>query len=225
MTTFTQATARSAWRISVVFSGAFAALADATVYALARADGARSVAYVKRAWATDGGNTAGELALSEALVPNVAYALTATGVTGSIALSFGVLPVQATRPERGDDPEAEAYGIDWDWTGAALGADGDVVVVRGLACLKHDLAAIAVTEPGELFHRPDEGAGMPARVNGTNEAQEIRGALARQFRRDDRVRDLSIEMVQRTDGGIEARASVLSVALDERIPVTAAART
>ncbi len=219
MTAFLQARARSAWRLVVQFDGAFGGLATAATYALARADGARCTAAVRLAWAIDAAGA--ELALTEPLLEGALYTLTAAGVTGAAQVAHRAALAQAVGAARAEDPEAEAFGVDWDWLAPALAAGGDLPEVRGRRCLPRDLAAIAVTEPGELFHRPDEGVGLGSDVNGTRAPDEIAGALRRQWGRDDRVAEVrQLRVTVDTSGTAHADAGIRTIALAEPVPVT-----
>jgi hypothetical protein len=101
----------------------------------------------------------------------------------------------ADGPE-GDDPEAEAFGLDVDWFGPALDPRGDVPVVRGLQALKHDLAALAFMNPGDLAHRPGAGIGVRQRVNGAASAAvlgEVQADVRAAYLSDPRVRDCTVK--------------------------------
>jgi hypothetical protein len=161
MTAFVQARARSRWRISVTFDGVFGGWTTPANYTLTRADGSPTSAVVSRAFSTD--STTVELALSEALLEGVIYTLVAVGVTASTSVSMLSPPAPVTSSGQVDDPEADAFGVDIDWLAPALDATGDIPEIRGTECLRHDLIAVAMTRPGELFHRPDAGAGIPRR--------------------------------------------------------------
>jgi phage baseplate assembly protein W len=206
---------RSPYRLRVVWDLPATGQDTAADYALARADGAGPGPEVAAAWSVDAG--AVELALASPLPPGLALVLVhAAGDRLPCAL-----PPTALRPDdaAGDgvgDPEAELFGVDLDWLAPALAAGGDVPEVRGLAALRADLAAIAVTAPGELFHRPTEGAALPQRVNGAGAPAEL-GRLAAAVRRawvsDDRVKAARVSVVARADGAVTAAGDVETVPL------------
>ena len=74
--------------------------------------------------------------------------------------------------------EAEAFGRDIDWLNDALTPSRDLPEVVGLNALKHDLAAVAVLNPGELVHRPQAGVGLRQRVNSSSTEATLREAEA-----------------------------------------------
>jgi hypothetical protein len=219
MTTFVQARARSRWRITITFDGSFAGWTTSTTYAIARADGAPTSVTVSRAFATD--STTIELALSEALLEDVVYALSATAVTGSTSVAVQSAPTEQTPRGAIDDPEAEAFGVDVDWLAPSLDATGDIPTIRGRECLRADLIAIAFTAPGELFHRPDAGAGIPDEVNGPAELDDLIAATKREWQRDDRINRLEPMRAEiSTAGEVSIRAIVIPIAIDEPLPVS-----
>jgi hypothetical protein len=223
MTAFLQTVARSRWRIAALFDAAFGGMATPGTYVLTRLDGAPTSITITRAWNTD--TPAVDLALSGALLDSVIYVLAATGVGTPARVSF-IPPLSDSIAVDGepDDPEGEAFGIDIDWL-APLGPDGDVPQARGVASLLHDLGAVAVMSPGELFHRPDVGADMPQRVNGPNNAAELGGITARlkrEWLRDDRVRACTVTTTATTDGSVKATGEISTPALRE--PVSIAVR-
>lgn len=219
MTAFVNALARSPWRVALLFDGAFGGMASPATYTFARVDGVGTLITTSRAWNTD--TLAVDLALSGPLLEGVVYAVTAAGVSGSIQVSFrSPLPrVTAERPI--DDPEAEAFGVDINWLADALDATGDIPTTRGRACLVADLAAIAVTQRGELVHRPDAGAGLDADVNGPgNDLGETQAAVKGEWLKDPRVRAASTPAQISTTGDVTINGQVTPVALNTSIPVT-----
>lgn len=216
----------SATRVALVFDAATpaAALVPAN-YAVARRDGAGTaglaVAYV---WARD--PTSVELVFGAPLGDGVEYVVTAPlALTAPAGWRWAApLPEAVGGLPAASDPEAEAFGVDWDWWAPALDASGDLPELRGRRCMVEDLAAIATFRRGELFHRPDEGAGLDDGVNGpaTDDAlADATRALRVQWSRDDRVQrlvQLSAD-VDPTDGTTTYTARVKSVALDDALDV------
>jgi hypothetical protein len=218
MPAFAQVLARSPWRVRAVFDTLPGSATDAATYTFVRTDGAPTSVRTARAWAIDG--NAVELALTEALLDGLVYTLTATGVTGAGTLSHQRPLPQVTGATLDDDPEAEVFGVDLDWLAPSLTAAGDLPEVRGLACMKHDLVAIARTQRGELIHRPDAGAGVPSHVNGPTPLDEIAAAVKREWLRDDRVRQANPRIFESTTGEITIRGDVKTLPLDESVPIT-----
>jgi hypothetical protein len=217
VTAFVQALARSRWRISVTFDGAFVAWTTPATYTLTRADGSPTSVVASRAFATD--STTIELALSEGLLEDVIYTLTATGVAGSTSVSVRAVPVEAVAAAD-DDPEAEAFGVDVDWLAPALDASGDIPTIRGRDCLLQDLVAIARTSPGELFHRPDAGAGLDAKVNGAVTTDRITADVLREWKRDERVQRVEVRTSSTSDGETTVRGDVVPIAFPTDDPLS-----
>jgi hypothetical protein len=214
----TEARARSPWRLRLVFDAIPGGATTAASYTLTREDGAGTSAEVARAFAVDA--TAVELALSEALRDHVTYQVALAGVADPAAVRYSPPLAQILGADRQDDPEAEAFGVDSDWLAERLSGDGDVPEVRGLPCLRHDLIAVARTVPGEVYHRPDCGAGIPTRVNGPAPLSELAAAAKREWLKDDRVKRASPKVTESSAGEISIRGDVQSVALDDALPLT-----
>lgn len=218
MSVIVQAHARSPWRLRIVFDVLPALHANASAYTIARADGAGSSVAGASVWLVD--TTSVELALSEPLLDRLVYVLSVAGVSGSAAYSWTTPPAKIPSRSSRRDPEAEALGVDVDWIASTLDPSGDAPEVRGRSALIQDLAAIAVTERGELLHRPDAGAAMPRRVNGPSETGPIRAALEREWLRDDRVKAAQITVLASSTGEITAEAKITPRALNEELPIT-----
>ena len=219
MTAFVQTLARSRWRIAATFDGAFANWTVAATYTITRADGSPTTEHVASAFTSD--TTTVELALSEALLDGIVYVVAAVGVTGTSATVIQPVSAPTVQHAAADDPASEAFGIDLDWLAASLDASGDTPTVSGRACLVHDLAAIAMTQRGELFHRPDAGAGLPLQVNGPAAAGDLAAAVKREWQRDDRVR--SVDRARgtiATDGSVTIDGAVTPIAIDDPIPMS-----
>jgi phage baseplate assembly protein W len=212
---------RTPYRLRVVWDAPAAGQDTAADYAVERADGAGPGPAVASAWFIDAG--AVEVALATPLLPGLDFVLVhAAGDRVPFALPPAP-PRADAGAGRAEDPEAELFGVDVDWLSEALAPGGDLPAVRGLPALRADLARIAVTVPGELFHRPTEGAGLPLRVNGAGVPAEL-GRLSAAVRRawvaDDRVRQASVAVAARADGGVTATGDVETVPLPgERLDV------
>jgi hypothetical protein len=228
-TTITQAVASSAYRVRITTAepvASFPALSTPSAWVLARQDGGGGlVPSVNYVIVVD--TYAVELVLSRALLSGVVYGTTTQGAGGASNIglfAWTEAPAPVAGPTAADDPAAEAFGVDWDWLAPALDAGGDLPVVSGPACLQRDLAAIAVTEPGELFHRPTEGGGMRAKVNGAANTDvalgEVSRALRAQWAADPRVRAVTVAVSADDAGAVTATGAVTPVALADSLPVT-----
>jgi phage baseplate assembly protein W len=221
MPTLQQAEARSPWRVRLVFDVAPGAPTTPGTYALARTDGAGPAPAVARVLPLDTASV--ELVLAEGLLPALLYTLTVTGASGTPRVSYRAPDAQALGTVPDEDPEAEAFGLDVDWLAPTLAPGGDLPTVRGRACLVHDLAAVAVTRPGELFHRPEVGAALPQRVNGPNTPADLldaRAGVKRAWLADDRVRGVELTATAATDGTATLTGKVQSVIPEEPVDVT-----
>jgi len=193
-------------------------------YVLSRPDNGPNVPVVNFAFLT--GVTTVELALSGPLQDGIAYQVTmpnAPGApTGLVGYRTPLILIQPNTP--GEDPEAEAFGVDMDWFSDTLTADGDIPQVRGKQCVINDLVAMALVAPGEIFHRPLAGAGMKLRVNGPGTATEISSMTAklkRVWAEDGRVRQngISLQTIADGSGQVQSRATVQLVAVDDTVAV------
>jgi len=216
MTAITQALAPTPWRIRVVCDG----IPATSGYSLTRFDGAGTTIAVAGAFALDG--TSAELSLTEELLDGVLYVLACTTLSNTAIVAWRRPVDVASATEDAGDPEAEAFGVDLDWLAPALDASGDLPRVRGVECLKHDLAALVLLHPGELIHRLDTGVGMPSRVNGPssgNELVAIQAAVRREWSQDPRVQDLDVSVAATSDGDTYVSASVQTIPLNDPVPL------
>jgi hypothetical protein len=207
-------------RIRIIADGTLTSFSFVTFWYISRADGAGTDVSVVGFWQPDAGAFAYELALSEDLVAHVGYLVTASSADNDFITVWQPPLLQPAGLVPLDDPEAEALGVDWDWLAASLDGAGDLPLVRGRPCLLHDLAAIAETVPGELFHRPREGAGLPTRVNGPAALGSLAASVRAAWRADDRVRRATVEVTAGTNGEVTISGKIEPVALNETIPVT-----
>lgn len=222
----TRALSVQPWRVVVYLSGWDLLLLTASTWRVTRAGGAPVP--VAQAWAPQPGAYVAELSLTEPLVPGVLYTVEAPAV--------GVLPVEVAYHDptaatelgddlfAADDPEGEAYGEDWDWTAEAPDVTGDLPRVRGITCLRHDLAAVAQTSRGELPHRPTTGLGLRERVNGPGAPArllELQGEVRRAYLEDDRVEAAEVRVSADGSGVTVIRANVRARPLNaEVVPIT-----
>lgn len=207
------AQAQQPFRVTAFFASFTGSQLSPEAYTLAR--GGVVAVEIEAAWQRSGG--AIELALVEPLLVGERYTLAHTGASNVVELAY-IEPVSAPTAagrltlQRGaeDDPEAEAFGVDVDWFAAGLTPSGDLPAVRGLAALKHDLAALAVLNPGELLHRPAAGLGLSRRVNGAASAgarAELEADARAAYLADTRVKDASITITSEGERTV-LRASV-----------------
>lgn len=199
------------WRVRALFvaAGAYTTLTDWTL--MREGVVTHRIAQV---WGIDA--TTVELALDEPLLHDTPYVLghTSSGVT--VTFAFNASPQRAAPAAVTDqgDAEAEAFGRDTDWLADALTATRDLPEARGLSALKHDLAALAVLNPGELVHRPPAGVGLRQRVNGSSTEAALREAEAdvtAAYLNDDRVRDVAVSVEQVPDKALtRLRVNVLT---------------
>lgn len=184
------------WRVRAVFvaAGTYTTLTDWTL----RREGV-TAHRIAQVWAIDGATV--ELALDEPLLPGVRYTLSHASSTRTVAVAFAAAPrdVQPAVVAEQGDPEAEVFGRDIDWLADGLTATRDLPEAKGLFALKHDLAALAVLNPGELVHRPRAGVGLRRRVNSSStEAvlREVEADVSAAYLADDRVRDVTVAVEQ-----------------------------
>lgn len=216
MTTFVQVAAQSPWRLLTLTDSTFTGYATAGNYSISRADGLDTTIVVAQVISID--TITQSLALSDALIPDVIYLLGATGVTGLMAFSFRPVSQIASGGGPIDDPEAEAFGLDVDWLSPKL-VSGDTPTIRGMECLRQDATAIAMTEPGELYHRPQDGAGLPKQVNGPASAGDLAARLKRQWLKDPRVRLAEPKVTIKGTGEVVAKADITPLAINLSLPV------
>lgn len=190
-------------------------------YVLERKDGAGTLARPTLVWLTNG-NTA-EIALSEAMLSDVVYQLVyQAGTPIDLIYKDAQLPVDG--PSATEDLETEVLGLDVDWMASELTASGDLPDIKGRDCFRLDLVAAAFIQPGELTHKPQEGAGAPRFVNGPGIAEkkrQLQGDLLKQWLRDPRTSQDGTELEVSINGygevdikaevGVAADDSVLSI--------------
>lgn len=200
----------SAWRLRVRLDGPGGApLESAVAWQVVSDEGTITVA---RAWLEDSALVA--LALAAPLTQGRECTVTSSAATGTGRVALGGLPSSLVDLEAPGDPEAEALGLDVDWFGE-LDATGDAREERGEACLRHDLAARALTRPGELVHQPSAGAATVEQnaPSGAARASLYQAALRREALEDDRVEEASVTVTVATTGVVRATIRARSRAL------------
>lgn len=218
---FVNVRSQSPYRISAVTDTA----PDLTAsdYVLTRADNASTAATISRVFTT-GSNSVDLVVSGEALIDDVVYVLSLPTQPGAPSaqvayrspLNQSQVPVGAA-----EDPEAEAFGVDIDWFADSFTPTGDTPTVRGRQCLTNDLAVISLIQPGELFHRPDAGAGVKLSTNAPMSAQQVKlvsAALTREWYKDPRVRQGGVTIktdISAATGRLLIYGTVLPVAVDD----------
>jgi len=214
--------ARSAQPRRITLSTSATPSTTATDYAVERADGGYSPIGVSLAWLV--GAKSVELALSNPLLEGITYTVSIPSDVDAPSFNlvyYGQADPAPIAPANDEDPAAEAYGVSIDWLSGGLTGGGDLVEVRGRQCLLDDLMSIAVMEPGELFHRPDDGGSLPQNVNGPATPQQlgqIRSRLKRQWAKDSRVKSVdSVDFVVDQGGQIQMRSKITESVTGEQI--------
>ncbi len=211
----------SPYRITVVTD--VAADVTATDYVITRLDNASTAATVSYAFAVDT-KTAELVVANEALIDGVVYVVSLPGQSGapSAQVAYRLPLLQSQVPvSPAEDPEAEAFGVDIDWFADKLTASGDTPVIRGRQCLVNDLAVISMILPGEIFHRPNAGAGLQLNTNApmtSNQIKQVTGSITREWYKDSRVRQGSVNVtasVLANTGQLIVSGTVIPVAIDE----------
>jgi hypothetical protein len=195
----------------------------ASDYVLTRQDNASSASTITNAFLTE--SRVVELTVGGApLIDGIVYLLALPLQPGAplAKVSYRQPLSQTQAPvSPAEDPEAEAFGVDNDWLANALTASGDTPNIRGLQCLVNDLAVIAMIQKGEIFHRPDAGAGLQLDVNAPMTGQQVKrttGTVTREWYKDARVRQGGITVkadVSASTGRLTLYGTVLPIAIDD----------
>lgn len=103
-----------------------------------------------------------------------------------------------------------------------VGSNGDLSTISGVDGLKYRIDRMLVTNPGEIFHRPEWGVGVVRylnRPNNANTAAQLRNAIIRHVSKDP-----DVERVVRVGIKREEHGAVVSVELIARggIPISQA---
>lgn len=204
MSSLVQVYARSAWRVRAIFDGPVVppnvpTLSNLTI---SRADGGPTTIVVQNLFGID--SSSGELSLSERMIEGVGYLLTYAGVAYPIGYTAPVL-VGTTSQYSDGDPDAEVNGVDLAWVSNDPGPDGDCQRRTGIACVEYDLPNRAVLRPGELVQDQSAGAALDLTVNGAASDSDLLATAAKleaEFRRDDRVQDVSVDASSDSEGDV-----------------------
>lgn len=195
----------------------------ASNYVLARVDGASTTATISLAFSVLT-NTVELVVSDEPLIDGVQYLISDPSALGapSAVVAYRQPLLQTQVPVApAEDPEAEAFGVDIDWFADSLTASGDTPEVRGKQCLTNDLAIISLIQKGELFHRPDAGAGLQLNTNAPMSnlyAKQLVAALTREWYRDPRVRTGGVTVTASVDvasGQLQLTGTVVPLAIDD----------
>lgn len=218
---FTNVRSSSPYRITVTTDVASDLVA--TNYVVTRADGASTAATVSLAFQVVA-NVAELVVANEPLIDGIAYIVSNPVASGapSAQVTYRQPLFQSQVPvSPAEDPEAEAFGVDIDWLADSMTGSGDTPAVRGRQCMINDLAVIAMITKGELFHRPDAGAGVKLFVNGPmtdQSAKLVSGSVTREWYKDPRVKQGGITVVvsrAAATGQLSLVGTVLPVAIDD----------
>lgn len=205
-----EADALSAWRVRARLDGAGGpSVESAAAWQLVSDEGKIAVS---RAWLEDTALVA--LALASPLTPHREYTLSCSAATGDARVALLGAPSARVDLEAPGDPIAEALGLDVDWFGS-MDSTGDAREERGEVCLRHDLAARALTRPGELVHQPSAGAATVEQnaPSGAARASLYQAALRREALDDDRVEEAAVTVTITTTGAVRATIRARSRAL------------
>lgn len=193
----------------------------ASDYTITRQDGATTNATVSSAFVT-GFNTADLVVSNEALMDGVVYIIAIPSQSTSLPVSYRLPLLQSQVPVApAEDPEAEAFGVDIDWFADALVGNGDTPTIRGRQCFVNDLAVIALIQKGEIFHRPDAGAGAKLNTNAPMSnlsVQKVAGSLTREWYKDPRTKPGGVTTrvdISASTGQLSVYGTVLPLAIDD----------
>lgn len=198
MATIVQVRSLQPWRIAVTLDSGTPST-TAGNYTITRTDGVTTLVTAALAWLT-GTNTV-DLALSEALLDGVAYTVAVVG-SGSASVAYRAPSLPEVDPQE-RDLNAQRLGLDVAWASSpALDSRRDVPRRVGRDCVRHDLAAVALIDPTEIFHRPQAGAGLRRYTNASSAKQSQAAAVTRSaWSRDPRVKTGSVTVTPRMDPG------------------------
>jgi hypothetical protein len=231
-----QLTVRHERRIRVLFTAPVAAGAFVPgLYSLTSAAGAGDPPVVG-AILLPGAPIAVELALGADLQEGGSYVLTAVGVPGldgsvtpeGSALAFrwssGSPRQNVEQPE--DDLDALLYGIDLVWTGTDFGETplGDLATVQGVPNAQGAVERRLAAEEDLPWREGPYGPHARAYVDGPQKnATTLRGAILRQARVDNRVKDATASFTFDTEGDAYFDVEIDLVGADSfsvNVPVT-----
>lgn len=209
------------WRILVTVDSGTPSTSPGN-YTITRADGLVTDLAVSLAW-NPGANTA-ELALTGPLQDGVDYVVALSGA-GSAAVAYRAPEAAPEVQAANSEITQQRLGLDLAWcSSGALDARRQVPRRVGQECLKHDLAAVALTAPTEIFHRPQAGANLASFTNANSEEQARATAAVRSaWTRDPRVATGSCSVTPTMDQGtgeLSMSGQVDVLATGERLDVS-----
>jgi hypothetical protein len=213
--------ARAPWRIRALFIGGDPSGQLPAAFTLSLLSGGAVTIRVVSLFAADLSQL--ELVTSEPLVPGVGYQLTWSGV--SVPFRFDVPATDTATAVESDRPEDELFGVDLDWLFSTPTADGDCPKRRGIDCLLHDLPARARLRTGELVHAVTAGGNLPDQVNGPeaeSELKQVAASLEGEFRDDDRVADVRVDVSTNVtdEGTVKYSTRVVPVATGKPVSIS-----
>jgi len=194
------------WRIEVVIPSAGSYVASSFV--VERHDGVTTPITVTLAFVIGGSENRLMLALSEPLREGASYDVRLVAEPDGVAVAFRGAVTSQTSPVE-DDINLRRWGVDLAWcSSGGLNSRGDVPRRTGVECVRHDLAALCLLSPSEVFHRPRAGANLR---RFTNAPSLLQGAVAASIRsawtKDPRVRTGSVSL----DAQMDAASGELSI--------------
>jgi len=187
------------WRVTLAMSSSPSTTAGD--YLITRKDGVTTTVAATLVWSV-AGNTV-EIALSEALLPDVVYTILLPGLN-PVDFSYRA-PLAAPLQKKARTFASQRLGLDLAWASSrALDSRKQVPRRIGEDCLKHDLAALCRIAPREIFHRPLAGVGLDDYVNASDAEQGVVVAKTRAaWTKDPRVTTGSVTLSAEMDPGGE----------------------
>jgi len=210
------------WRLMVALDEVPSTAASA--YAITRVDGVATPVAPALVWLA-GENTA-EVALSEPLLDGVLYKVAVAGI-GSARVSSRAPAVPPLADPAEQAPITERLGLDLAWcSSGSLDARRQVPRRTGVECVRHDLAALCLLRPSEVFHRPRAGVGLDDFTNAPDTERKRAVANVRSaWTKDPRVATGSVsvtETMEHETGELVMAGQVLVRASGERVDVSTA---
>lgn len=216
--------ATSPWRVRLKFDAA-GSLTPST-YAITRKDSGPGSPTVVLAFNPSPADTSTvDITLSAPLLDATIFTVTQGGASSADVAYY---PPQNTssRIIADDDPEAEAFGIDYSWIDSDPDATGDCPRRRGLAAYRHDLPMRALLSPGDLIQAPTAGGALYPKINSPasdSELSEDASRVESDLRNDPRTDQVQAEWLQKSGGVAEFRIFAKPVAMSDPLTVLVAA--
>lgn len=89
---------------------------------------------------------------------------------------------------------------------------GDIATVSGLENLLLRIDRMLITNPGEIFHRPDFGIGIRRFLNQSNSSDQIarmKNAIIKNLSQDSDIQKVSAVQVRRQETGVVVRIAFI----------------